>query len=79
MPHLTIISVPNFGCPVKWACDYEVAERIVEGHGVDDIFVFLQRKELLSALGVPDFASSIIRASYELISCFVEGAVGKWK
>lgn len=39
VPHWTIIRVPNFGCPIEWARDYEVAKRIVERHGVNDVFV----------------------------------------
>ena len=53
--------------------------RFVESHGVDDVGMFVEVEQLLSCQGVPDLAGSIVRASNELVSFFVEGTVGQGK
>ena len=73
--HLSVLPVPNFGRPIKGSSDDEVSEGVVKGHRIYYIFMLLQRQQLLSALGVPDFTCAIVRASNELVATLVECAV----
>ena len=53
--------------------------RLVESHGVDDVGMLIEVKQLFACQSVPDLAGSIVGASDELVSLFVEGTVGQWK
>lgn len=57
---LTSLCVPNLGFLVKATSDNFVSERVVEGHGVNDIAMVIKGKKLFSCHCVPDFARAIV-------------------
>ena len=73
------MSIPQLGRPVETACDYLVSVRHIESHGVDHVFVVLERDQLLARDGVPDFASPVVSPGKEFVAIFVKGAVGQGK
>lgn len=65
---LARVGVPDFGCAVEGARHDFISIRIVEGHGVDHIFVLLQRQQLLAGDSVPDLARAVVAAGDKFIS-----------
>lgn len=74
---LARLGIPHFASLVKRACDHLIAIRVVERDGVDDVFVALERQQLLPSVGVPNFAGAIVGASDETIARLVKGAIGE--
>lgn len=79
MSHLSVVGIPNFRCPIEGTGHNEVSKGIIEGHGVDHIFMLLQRKQFSTTLGVPYFTCSIVGARNELVSRFIKGTVRQRK
>lgn len=50
---------------------------IIEGHAVDDVRVFVKRKQLLARISVPHLTGPIVGARDELVTILVERAVCK--
>ena len=75
MVQLASVSVPDFGFFVERSCYDFVSERVIEGHAVDHVIVVVQREQLFSSHGVPDFASSIVGPRNELITTLVKCAI----
>ena len=75
--HLTCHRVPNLSCFIETSSHDEVAEWVIESHGINDILVLLETQQLCTSLGVPDTARPIVRASNEFITSLVEGTVGE--
>ena len=59
--------------------EFYLPVRIVKGHRIHDIGVFIQREKFLSWISIPNFACPIIWACDELVTRLVECAVGKRK
>ena len=74
---LARLGIPHFASLVKRACDHLIVIRFVERDGVDDVFVALERQQLLPSVGVPNFAGAIVGASDETIARLVKGAIGE--
>ena len=71
------VAVPDLGGLVETAGRYSVSERVVKRDTVHHVFVALQRENLLSRLGLPHLACSIVATSYEVVSVLVEGAISQ--
>ena len=54
-------------------------EGVIEGHAVDHIVVLVQGKQFLARVGVQNFTGSIVGASDEFVTAFVEGTVCQGK
>lgn len=65
---LASLRVPDLGCAVKGPSHYLISIRIIEGHCIDHIFVFLEGEEFLSADRIPDFARSVVAPRDELVT-----------
>ena len=50
-------------------------EGVIESHAVDHIVVLVQGKQFLSGVSIPNFAGTIVGASDEFVTAFVEGTV----
>jgi hypothetical protein len=71
--------VPDLSFAIERAGDDLVAEWVIEGHSIHDISVFIEREQLLSRVGVPNFARAIVATSDKLASILVERTVGQGK
>jgi hypothetical protein len=54
-------------------------EGVIESHAVDHIAVLVQGKQFLARVSIPDFAGTIVGASDEFVTAFVEGTVRQGK
>jgi hypothetical protein len=51
-------------------------EGVIERHAIDNIIMLVEGEQLLARVGIPNFTSSIVGASDELVSALVKGTVG---
>lgn len=74
---LSCSGIPNLCLFVKGPSHNFVTKGIIEGHAVDDVRVFVKRKQLLARISVPHLTGPIVGARDELVTILVERAVCK--
>lgn len=75
--HFPIVGVPNLDSFVEWSSGDSVSERIIEGETVDGVLVVIEIEQLFACVRVPNLAGSVITASDETVSIFVESTIGQ--
>lgn len=75
--HLAVVGVPYLGCFIEGTSDNQISKWIIEGHSINDVFVLLERQQLVTCLGIPDLACPIIRSCNEFVTRLVESTIGE--
>jgi hypothetical protein len=75
----TCDGAPYFSRVIERACADFISKGYIEGHAIDGVFMSLKWMDKISSRGVPEFAGTIVASCKELISVFVEAAVGEWE
>lgn len=68
---------PYFSRMIERASAYFVAKRNIEGHTINSVFMPFEGMNEVAGGCIPKLASTIITACEELISVFVETAIGE--